>query len=158
MGQFFEYPYTDTPEQDLPNTPPDDLQALRESYVEDEKEEVERVGGTMTPLSESRLRGLAEALGFKVKHAEVEGDYIEVQIADGLTFPQPTTWFVSPDGAFFILGEINQLAPPTQQKNTRKEFYDALFRVINTEDPMLVLFYMTPTRIAQAAADALEIE
>ena len=108
-------------------------------------------------MIESRLRGLAEKLG-----AIETGDFEKWKRNTPLRLSDEREvrlwWLETPDGAFYILGEINMLAPPTQKRNTRKEFYEALFRVINTKDPMLVLFYMTPERIARAAADVLEVE
>lgn len=111
-------------------------------------------------LSPTRLRKLAEALGLKLNAAGMvcwnvhrqgkpEGNSgIFVDIEDLL---------YSPDGAFFILGEMRRMAPPTTEENVRKDFYDSLFEQVNTTDPVIMLTYMGPKEIAAAAADAMGI-
>ena len=106
----------------------------------------------MTPLSNTRLRGLAEAMGWK------DGDlgwlhppeFDPQNPAHQIDRADLETW----DGAGFILGEMGKRSNPTQREFARGlmlngfAFYDVIECIVN----------LTPARIAQAAADALEIE
>ena len=162
MSQFSEDSYTDTPEQDLPNAPPDDLQALRESSVEDEKEEAERAGRTMTPLSESRLRGLAEALA---KSGPVDPNLRGEKWFFGY-YPigwQPKEWLQETwDGAGFILEWMQDNDPKANHyfavtiESAVGAWYVGFINNVDHREGEATEVKLTHA-IAQAAADALEV-
>ena len=123
-------------------------------------------GEAMTPLPESRLRGLAEALGWQYREGIVEintesPDAIQwfdrerlkrtVKIEDWLQ----ETW----DGAGFILGEFKGWSLNRKRAFTNNLHSGAGFGGGKLVGDLLTecISNLTPARIAKAAADALGV-
>jgi hypothetical protein len=125
---------------------------------------------TDTALSESRLRGLAEAVGYQTGwwcekcHAFVDGiqvTYEEIHETCGYPVIPKTekdleeTW----DGAGFILGEMGKQSAITQQAFSNILLTQNFSQgILENRLFALTLCNLTPARIAQAAADALEVK
>ena len=108
----------------------------------------------MTPLTKSRLKGLAEKLGLTVTPGADGKLYLWKDYKGSLISTFDLDWLQETlDGAGFIL---KWMLAQTKQKQCAS--FDSFIHKgwVESEDEYIWQF-MTPARIAQAAADAMEV-
>lgn len=109
----------------------------------------------MTPLTESRLRGLAEALGC-VGEADPESGVWFSNSLHALTGSNSPSIFLDPSGSFALLRELRHRA--RVDETIAIKFIQSLTNTGISHTCIDILDNLTPARIAHAAADALGVK